>query len=307
MQAREPDPCLPEAEFDAAFSDQVRAGQFAISTTRYGGRTLCSGKTFAQRLQELRRQFFPHEEEERQRAQALRAAADRAEREAYERRLALEQARQDHLASLDYEADIAEARSRKAQAEQFVEEARHRTAVARRRIAEEEARAALARSKKAMAELSQAEAERQLASLPPPVRTGAIRLVPAQPLSGRVTDNTLYSIDTFLRHESGNWPHGARYRANSAYALEAYQPAGQGTDYVVAARFKYTDGSDGWVEIYHDGADITQGRVSRQDEASGHSWFDTGLQTISSFGYDVMTNVVSDWLLRVVTRGKYKG
>lgn len=307
LRAREAPSCLPEAEFDAAFSEQVRGGQQAIVTSRFAGRNLCSGKSFAQRLQELRRQFFPHEEEARQRSLARRAAIDRAKREAYEARLALEQARADRLASLDYEADVAEAHLRKAEAEQHLAEARHRAAVAKRRIAEEEWLEALARSRKAQAELSQAEAERQLASLPPLVRDGAIRIEPANTISSREEREALAGIDAFLRHESKNWPTGLTYQPNSVNDLSVLGKSSKAPYLIVVAHFRYGDGSDGWVEIHNDGDQFTESRFFLQNgDEIEESWLDWGLGFISDVGYEVLTSAVSGLLVRIVTKGKVR-
>ncbi|MEM6907404.1 MAG: hypothetical protein AAF494_01890 [Pseudomonadota bacterium] len=207
-------PCLPEAEFDAAFSDQVESGQQAIVTSRFQGRQLCSGKSFAVRLQELRQQFFPWEVAERERAQALRAAKDRAEREAFE-------AREARLAEAEYEADLAEA----------------------------EWRTAMARAKEAEARLSRAEAERKLSALPPGRLRQSLFLADAQPADQAALER---AVDQVIRADARSWNWNS-YKPGSLFNTQLRAYDGSTENYLIFSRFRYSDNSVGWVEVEYVG------------------------------------------------------
>lgn len=54
-----PQPCLTDAEIEAALGPQIRAGVPVVRTSGLRNAPLCSAKTLAQRIQEMRREAFP--------------------------------------------------------------------------------------------------------------------------------------------------------------------------------------------------------------------------------------------------------
>lgn len=57
--------CLSDAEIEAVIGPELKAGAFAVNTSKFGDRPLCSGLPIAQAIQNLRKKYFPETPSER--------------------------------------------------------------------------------------------------------------------------------------------------------------------------------------------------------------------------------------------------
>ncbi|QTD56743.1 hypothetical protein [Parasphingorhabdus cellanae] len=212
--------CIPQSEFDTAFRDAVRGPGPAVSTARFGLRSLCSGKSFATRLQELRDQAFPEEKADRDRKHEALMEEARVEHAKAENRRRIEQARADELDRLYYLAEVAE----------------------------QERRIEIARAEKAGAKLRAARLERLYASSVPGEDLTTAVVVKGNAADNRAVEQAMNQVDAIIRADASSWGWNS-YLPGSVYDTQLLSRNSAYGNYVIFSRFKYRDNKHGWVKI----------------------------------------------------------